>query len=227
MRARKLTAEFLGTAFLVAGVIGSGIAAERLSPADVGLQLLENSLATAGILVAIILAFGPVSGAHFNPVVTLAELARGGVTAAEAGSYILAQLAGGIVGAMAANIMFELDVVNISSKDRSGWNLLFAEGVATIGLLLVIYGVVHAGKPTLAAASVAGYIGGAYFFTASTSFANPAVTISRTLSNSFAGIDPANAIGFVIAQVIAGGAGIALINWLWPVETQVPADQVS
>lgn len=227
MRARKLTAEFLGTAFLVAGVIGSGIAAERLSPADVGLQLLENSLATAGILVAIILAFGPVSGAHFNPVVTLAELTRGGVTAAEAGSYILAQLAGGIVGAMAANVMFDLDLVNISSKDRSGWNLLFAEGVATIGLLLVIYGVVHAGKPSLAAASVAGYIGGAYFFTASTSFANPAVTISRTLSNSFAGIDPANAIGFVIAQVIAGGAGIALINWLWPVETQVPADGVS
>lgn len=217
-----MTAEFLGTAFLVAGVIGSGIMAESLSPNDVGLQLLENSIATGGVLLALILAFGALSGAHFNPVVTIADMTRGGLSPRDAAGYIAAQITGGIAGAMAANVMFELDVVNVSSKDRSGLHLLFAEGVATIGLLLVIYGVVHAGRPHLAAWSVAGYIAGAYWFTASTSFANPAVTIARTLSDSFAGIEPASAVGFVVSQLIAGAVGIALIRWLWPVETQQP-----
>ena len=211
---RQLTAEFLGTAFLVAGVVGSGIMAERLSD-DVGLQLLENAFATAGVLLALILAFGPVSGAHFNPVVTLAERARGTVTSAQAGAFMIVQIAGGIAGVMAANVMFDLAVINISDKDRGGANLLFAEGIATLGLLLVIYGVVMAERPTLAAATVAGYIGGAYWFTSSTSFANPAVTIARTMSDTFAGIDPANAVGFIIAQLIAAAIGIPLLRWLF------------
>jgi len=211
---RKLAAEFLGTAFLVAGVVGSGIMAERLST-DVGLQLLENAFATAGVLLALILAFGPVSGAHFNPVVTIAERVRGTVTTPEAGGYIVSQILGGIAGVMAANIMFDLAAINISDKDRSGFNLLFSEGIATIGLLLIIYGVVTAGRPTLAAATVAGYIGGAYWFTSSTSFANPAVTIARTMSDSFAGIDPANAVGFICAQLVAAAIGIPLLRWLF------------
>lgn len=215
MLARKLAAEGIGTALLVAGVLGSGIMAERLSPDDVGLQLLENAFATAGVLLALILALGPVSGAHFNPVVSLAELARGTLTPSETGAYIASQIVGGVVGAMLANIMFDLPVVEISDKDRSGFHLLIAEGVATIGLLIVIYGVVAAGRPHHAAATVAGFIGGAYWFTSSTSFANPAVTIARTLSDTFAGIDPANAVGFVIAQLLAGAIGIVLTRWLF------------
>lgn len=219
---QKLAAEFIGTAFLVAGVIGSGIMAERLSD-DVGLQLFENAFATAGVLLALILALGPVSGAHFNPIVTLAEFIDRNLTATQAGAYVAVQIAGGIAGAMAANIMFDLPVINISDKDRSGFNLLFSEGVATIGLLIVIYGVVKAGKPSYAAATVAGYIGGAYWFTSSTSFANPAVTIARTLSDTFAGIDPAHAVGFVAVQIVAGSAGIVLIRWLFgPLEPSSP-----
>lgn len=214
MLARKLTAEFLGTGFLVAGVIGSGIMAERLSD-DVGLQLLENAFATAGVLLALILAFGPISGAHFNPVVTAAETVRGELDLREAGLYVVAQITGGIGGAITANLMFDLAAIDISDKDRGGFNLLFSEGIATIGLLLVIYGVVWAGRPHYAAATVAGYIGGAYWFTSSTSFANPAVTIARTLSDTFAGIDPVNAVGFVLAQIVAGALGIALTRWLF------------
>lgn len=219
--ARQLTAEFLGTAFLVAGVIGSGIMAERLSD-DVGLQLLENAFATAGVLLAIILAFGPVSGAHFNPVVTAAERVRGTLTTAEAGGYVVAQIAGGIAGAIAANVMFGISAINVSSKDRSGFDLMFSEVIATVGLLLVIYGVVTSGRSVLAAATVAGYIGGAYWFTSSTSFANPAVTIARTLSDTFAGIDPANAVGFIAAQLIGGVIGIPLFRWLFANNTEDP-----
>lgn len=211
---RKPAAEFLGTAFLVTGVVGSGIMAERLST-DVGLQLFENAFATAGILLALILALGPVSGAHFNPVVTIAERVRGTIGNAEAGAYIAAQILGGITGTIAANLMFDLAAINISDKDRSGFNLILSESIATIGLLLVIYGVVTAGKPTLAAGTVAGYIGGAYFFTSSTSFANPAVTIARTLSDTFAGIDPANAPGFIAAQLVGAAIGIPLLRWLF------------
>jgi len=212
---RELAAEFIGTAFLVLGVVGSGIMAERLSPDDIGLQLLENASATAGILLALILAFGPVSGAHFNPVVSVAERVRGSITTPQLGAYAAAQIAGGIAGVMAANVMFDLAAINISDKDRSGFDLLFSEGIATIGLLLVIYGVVTAGRPTLAAVTVAGYIGGAYFFTSSTSFANPAVTIARTMSDTFAGIHPADAIGFVGAQVVGGAIGIPLFRWIF------------
>lgn len=211
---RKVVAEFLGTAFLVAGVVGSGIMAERLSD-DVGLQLLENAFATAGVLLAIILAFGPVSGAHFNPVVTLAEWARGTLPGGHVGGYVVAQFSGGIAGVMAANVMFDLAAINISEKSRPGLNLMFSEVVATVGLLLIIYGVVTAGKSTLAAATVAGYIGGAYWFTSSTSFANPAVTVARTMSDTFAGIDPANAIGFIAAQLVGAAIGIPLFRWLF------------
>jgi len=213
--AQPVAAEAIGTAFLVAAVIGSGIMAERLSPNDVGLQLLENAFATAGVLLALILALGPLSGAHFNPIVTLNEWARGTLSGVEAMWYVGAQFVGGVGGAMAANIMFELPAINIATKDRSGFALIFSEGIATIGLLLVIFGVVTAGRPSYAAATVAGYIGGAYWFTSSTSFANPAVTVARTLSDSFAGIDPANAIGFIAAQTVAGVLGIGLMRWLF------------
>jgi arsenate reductase len=199
----------------VAAVLGSGIAAERLSPDDVGLQLLENAFATAGVLLALILALGPLSGAHFNPIVTLNEWARGSLTAVESAWYFGAQIVGGVLGAIAANLMFDLPAINISDKDRSGFALIFSEGIATIGLLLIIYGVVTAGKPHYAAATVAGYIGGAYWFTSSTSFANPAVTISRTLSDTFAGIDPGDAVWFVAAQIVAGAIGIPLMKWLF------------
>lgn len=211
---RRPVAEFLGTGFLVAGVVGSGIMAETLSD-DVGVQLLANAFATAGVLLAIILAFGPVSGAHFNPVVSLVERSRRMLTTGELLVYVAAQISGGIAGVMAANVMFDLAIVDISGKDRSGFHLVFSEGIATIGLLLVIYGVVTAGSPTFAAATVAAYIGGAYFFTASTSFANPAVTIARTLSDTFAGIDPTDALGFLGAQLVAAGLGIALMRWLF------------
>jgi len=211
---RKLAAELIGTGFLVLGVIGSGIMAERLSD-DVGLQLLENAFATAGILLALILALGPVSGAHFNPIVTLAERVRGTIATVEVGGYVAAQIIGGVLGAIAANTIFGLAPITASTKDRSGFDLLLSETIATVGLLLIIYGVVTVGRPTLAAATVAGYIGGAYWFTSSTSFANPAVTIARTLSDTFAGIDPAHAIGFVLAQLVGGAIGIPLFRWLF------------
>lgn len=211
---RKPAAEFVGTAFLVAGVVGSGIMAQRRSE-DPGLQLFENAFATAGVLLALILALGPVSGAHFNPIVTIAERVRGTVTTVEAGIYIVAQILGGIAGSIAANLMFDLAAISLSETDRSGFNLMLSETIATIGLLLVIYGVVTIGRPTLAAATVAGYIGGAYFFTSSTSFANPAVTIARTLSDTFAGIDPAHAPGFIAAQLVGGAIAIPLFRWLF------------
>ncbi|NNF56122.1 MAG: aquaporin family protein [Acidimicrobiales bacterium] len=211
----KLTAEFIGTAFLLAGVIGSGIMAERLTD-DVGLQLFQNAFATAGVLVALILAFGPASGAHFNPAVTLVDRALGGMDTPTALSYITAQIAGGIVGAMAANIMFDLSAINWSTKDRSAGNLIFAEVVATLGLLLVIYGVVRSGRASAAPYAVGGYIGGAYYFTASTSFANPAVTIARTMSDTFAGIEPASAPPFVIAQIAAVPLTVFLVRIIYP-----------
>lgn len=211
---RRPVAEFLGTGLLVLAVVGSGIMAETLSQ-DVGLQLFENAFATAGALLALILAFGPVSGAHFNPVVSLAERVRGRLGTAELGSYVLAQMAGGMAGVIAANIIFDLDPITVSEKSRAGLHLLVSEGIATAGLLLVIYGVVTAGTPVLAAGTVAGYIGGAYFFTSSTSFANPAVTVARMFSDTFAGIAPTNAIGFIVAQLIAATLTIVLMRWLF------------
>lgn len=210
-----LTAEFTGTAFLLAAVIGSGIMAENLTD-DVGLQLLQNAFATAGVLTALILALGPASGAHFNPAVTLADRIFGGIDTPTAACYIAAQITGGIVGVVGANIMFDLAAVDWSTKDRSAGNLVFAEVVATVGLLLVIFGVVRSGRPSVAAFSVGGYIAGAYYFTSSTSFANPAVTIARTLSDTFAGIDPASAPAFIGAQLLAVAIGAGLIRGIYP-----------
>jgi len=211
---RRPAAEFLGTGFLVLSVVGSGIMAERLSD-DIGIQLLANAFATAGALLALILALGPVSGAHINPAVSVAERLRGGLDDIALAAYVTAQIGGGICGTIAANVMFDLSPISVSGKERAGANLVFSEFVATIGLLIVIYGVVTTAKPTLAAATVAGYIGGAYFFTSSTSFANPAVTIARTLSDTFAGIAPADAPAFVAAQLVAAVVGVALIGWLF------------
>ena len=221
--ARKLTAEALGTGLLVAAIIGSGIAAERLSPNNIGLQLLENSTATAGALIALILAFGSVSGAHFNPVVTLADRSFGGLTSRDALLYIAAQILGACVGAMVANLMFGLDAINISDHARTGGDLWFSEGVATLGLLLVIFGVVRSGRVALAPFAVAGYIAAAYWFTSSTSFANPAVTIARTLSNTFAGIDPSSVPAFLVAQLVGGAVAVGIAWFLYP---DLPADAV-
>ncbi|MDE0802060.1 MAG: aquaporin family protein [Acidimicrobiales bacterium] len=221
---RKLVAEFVGTAFLLAGVVGSGIMAENLTD-DVGLQLLQNAFATAGVLVALILALGPASGAHFNPAVTIADRVFGGIDTRTAVGYVIAQVSGGIVGVLSANIMFDLSVMDWSTKDRSGGHLVFAEGIATLGLLLVIFGVVRSGKPTLAAFSVGGYIAGAYYFTSSTSFANPAVTVARMFSDTFAGIEPSSAPGFIAAQLAATVVAVVLIRVLYPDIDDV-ADQV-
>ncbi len=224
--ARKALAELVGSALLVAGVVGSGIAAARLSPGDAGLQLLENAAATAGVLVAVILALGPVSGAHLNPVVTLADRFLGGVTSREAAAYIGAQVAGGCLGAVVANLMFSLPAVEMSTTDRASGGHLVAEVVATFGLLLVIFGVVRSGRSTAAPFAVGAYIGGAYFFTSSTSFANPAVTAARTLSNTFAGIAPASAPGFVVAQLVGAGLAVACTAVLYPDLGRVADDVV-
>ena len=214
--ARRLFAEALGTALLVAAVIGSGIAAARLSPGDVGLQLLENAAATAAALMAIILALGPVSGAHLNPVVTIADRVLGGVTTTEAALYVVAQVVGGALGAVVANVMFSLPAVELSSHARSGGGLWISEVVATFGLLLVIFGVVRSGRSSLAPFAVGAYIGGAYFFTASTSFANPAVTLARTLSDTFAGIAPGSVPSFVSAQVVGAALAVGATWVLYP-----------
>lgn len=219
---RRALAEFIGTAFLVAVVVGSGIAASRLSPDDVGLQLLENAAATAGGLVALILALGPVSGAHFNPVVTLADVAFGGSDRRDVVAYIPSQIAGGCVGSLMANAMFGEPLLQLSSKARSGGPLWFAEVVATFGLLLVIYGVVRSGRANAAPFAVGAYIGGAYFFTSSTSFANPAVTIARMLSDTFAGIRPSSAPAFVGFQIVGLVLGVLALRALYPDDSGVP-----
>jgi glycerol uptake facilitator-like aquaporin len=217
---RRLIAEAAGTGFLVAAVVGSGIAAQRFSPNDVGLQLLENSLATAAALVALILAFGSVSGAHFNPVVTLADRLLGGMANGEAGAYVAAQVTGGCAGAILANLMFELPAIEWSTHERAAGGLWLGEVVATFGLVVVILGVVRTTRATsrvaLAAVAVGGYIAAAYWFTSSTSFANPAVTIARALTDSFAGIQPASVPAFVAAQLAGGAAAVVLARFLWP-----------
>ena len=221
---RRLTAELTGTAFLVAGVIGSGIMAERLSD-DPGLQLLQNTAATAGVLVALILALGSASGAHLNPAVTLVDRAFGGIDTPTAVGYVLAQVAGGIVGAIAANVMFALPAVEWSTTERSAGHLWFAEGVATLGLLVVIFGVVRSGRSAVAAFAVGGYIAGAYYFTSSTSFANPAVTVGRAFSDTFAGIEPASVPMFVVAQLVGAAVATGLIVVIYPHVAEV-ADRV-
>lgn len=214
--ARRATAEAVGTGLLVAVVIGSGIFAQRLSPDDVGLQLLENSVATGAGLVALILAFGSVSGAHFNPVVSLVDRLLGGLSTKETVVYVSAQVVGGCLGAMVANLMFDLPAVDVSDHVRSGGDLWLGEIVATFGLLLVILGVVRSGRADAAPYAVGGYIAAAYWFTSSTSFANPAVTVARSLSDTFAGIAPSSVPAFVMAQVVGGLIALALARFLFP-----------
>ena len=213
MLLRRAFAELLGSAFLAAAVVGSGIAASRLTH-DVGLQLLENSIATGAVLVALILALGPVSAA-FNPVVTLAELAFGALPGRAAGVFIAAQVAGCSLGVVLANLMFDLDAVSLSSTTRGGSGQLLGEVVATFGLVLVVFGVIRSGRQTVAFA-VGGYIAAAYWFTSSTSFANPAITVARSLTDTFAGIDPSCVAAFVGMQLLGGLLGFGAVRLLYP-----------
>ena len=224
---RRLAAEFLGSAFLAAIVIGSGIAAQRLSPTDTGLQLLENSAATAAGLFAIILMFGPVSGGHFNPVVSFADALFGGLSWRHATAYLPAQVAGCIGGAIAANLMFARAAVSISAKDRASPAHFLSEIIATFGLILVIFALARSGRGRSAPAAVGAYIGAAYFFTSSTSFANPAITIGRMFSNTFAGIAPSSAPVFIGAQIAGGAVAIAAIRVLYPGITPAEASEVT
>ena len=214
LRAR-ITAEFLGTAFLVAAVIGSGIMGERLAGGSVAIALLANTIATGAALLALILTFGPISGAHFNPAVTLADAVEHGIAWSEVPAYIAAQCAGGILGAIVAHLMFGLPWYSLSSHSRQGWALVFSEFVATFGLLSVIWGCsrLRSGAVPFAVAS---YITAAYWFTASTSFANPAVTIARSLSDTFAGIRPSDVPWFIAAQLAGALSATLLVRWLIP-----------
>ena len=226
--ARRAFAEFLATALLVAAVVGSGIAAQTLSPNDVGLQLLENTIATAGALFAIIVVFAPISGSHLNPVVTIVDCAIGRRSWSDAIAYIPAQVLGAIVGAIVANVMFDRAAIETSTKVREGSNIYFAELVATFGLVLVIFLLVRTGRAmesvVVVPAAVAGYITAAYWFTSSTSFANPAVTIGRAFSDTFAGIAPASVPPFIIAQIIGAGLALAAVVFL---TTQAKEEVVS
>jgi glycerol uptake facilitator-like aquaporin len=214
--ARRLVAEALGTGLLVVAVVGSGIMASRLSPDDAGLQLLENAAATAGALIALIWMLGAVSGAHFNPVVTLLDRSFGTISTSDTGLYLVAQIAGGCLGAIVANVMFDLRAIDWSTNDRSSAALWLSEIVATAGLLLVIHGCVRSGRAEVVAVAVGVWIGGAYFFTSSTSFANPAVTIARTLTDSFTGIAPASAPMFIVMQLVGAAVALVLIRFLYP-----------
>lgn len=213
---RRLVAEALGTGLLIVAVVGSGIMASRLSPDDVGLQLLENAAATAGALIGLILVFGAVSGAHFNPVVTLVDRLFGTISTRDTAAYIAAQIAGGALGTLLANAMFELPTFQWSTTERSSGALWLSEVVATVGLLLVIHGCVRSGRSSAVPFAVGAWIGGAYWFTSSTSFANPAVTIARTLSDSFAGIEPSSAPMFVVMQLVGMVIAYGLIRFLYP-----------
>ena len=213
---RRLAAEALGTGLLIVAVIGSGIMAQRLSAGDVGLQLLENAIATAGALVALILMFGSVSGAHFNPVVSLLDRFLGTTTTRDTGFYVVAQIVGACLGAMLVNLMFELPAVNLSTKARSSGGLWLSEIVATVTLLLVIQGCVRSGRARMVPFAVAAWIGGAYWFTSSTSFANPAVTIARTLSDTFAGIEPSSAPMFIVMQLVGLVIAFGLVRFFYP-----------
>jgi glycerol uptake facilitator-like aquaporin len=227
---RRAVAELLGTALLVCIVVGSGIAAQQLSPNDVGLQLLQNSTATVLGLTVLILMFGPVSGAHFNPVVSLADWllgrrSRTGLTLAELGTYLVAQMVGGIGGSVLANAMFEVGT-SISVKDRATAGTLLGEVVATAGLVLLIFSLAATRRGILAAPAVGAYIGAAYWFTSSTSFANPAVTVGRIFSDTFAGIAPSSVPGFVLAQVIGAAVGVGLLVFLFPATSRMADDVV-
>lgn len=218
---RRLLAEGLGTGLLVAVVVGSGIAAQRLSPDDMGLQLLQNSLATAFGLAVLIVVLGPVSGGHFNPVVSAADWLLGrrvgtGLSGRELVGYALAQVAGGVGGAVLANAMFEVPITELASTERSGGHLWLGEVVATAGLVLVVFALARSGQVTAAAPAVGAYIGAAYWFTSSTSFANPAVTMGRVFSDTFTGIAPGSVPGFVAAQLVGAVLGAGLARLLYP-----------
>jgi len=215
--ARLVTAELVGTSFLVAAVVGSGIAASRLSPDQPGLQLLENSVVTGAVLVALILALQPVS-ASFNPVVTLVERVRRRIDSREAGLAISAQLAGGVLGAVLANLMYGDAAVSWSTHERSGGGLWLGEAVATIGLVVVVFGSLRQQQLQTVAFAVGGYIAAAYWFTSSTSFANPAVTVARMFSDTFAGIAPSSVPAFVVVQLLAAGLAALLVAFLYPVK---------
>lgn len=213
--ARRVTAEAVGTGLLLAAVIGSGIMGERLAGSNQALALLANTMATGAMLAALILTFGPISGAHFNPAVTLADAARGGLSWHEVPRYLAAQIAGAFAGVAAAHLMFEKPVFTASQHIRSGNAQLFSEFIATFGLLAVILGCARL-RSSAAAFAAAAYITSAYWFTASTSFANPAVTLARSFSDTFAGIRPADAPGFIAAQLLGAAAATLLFRWLAP-----------
>ena len=220
---RRLLAEGIGSAFLAAVVIGSGIAAQQLSPGNVGLELFENAAATAAGLFTIILMFGPVSGGHFNPVVSFVDAACGGLSWRHAAAYLPAQVAGCVGGAAVANLMFAKAAVSISTKGRASGAHWLAEVVATLGLLLVIFSLTRTGRGRAAPAAVGAYIGAAYFFTSSTSFANPAITVGRMFSNTFAGIAPGSAPGYIVAEIAGGLLGFLVIKTLYPGVTAAEA----
>jgi glycerol uptake facilitator-like aquaporin len=218
---RRLLAELMGTALLVTVVVGSGVAAARLSPSDVGLQLLENSTATVFGLAVLILVFGPVSGGHFNPVISAVDwlLTRrqgNGSSAGGVAMYSAAQLVGAVLGALLANIMFDLPALQISGTDRVSLGQGLGELVATACLVLLVFALARTGRAALSAAAVGAYIGAAYWFTSSTSFANPAVTVGRIFSDTFAGIAPASALFFIVAQILGGLVGLGLVRFFFP-----------
>jgi glycerol uptake facilitator-like aquaporin len=222
---RRLVAEGVGTAFLLAAVVGSGIMGERMAGGNVAVALLANTLATGAALVALILTFGPISGAHFNPAVTLADASQGGLAWAEVPLYIVAQVVGAFVGVAAAHVMFELPLFFASAHARSGPAQMFSEFVATFGLLAVVWGCART-RAAIVPFVVAAYITAAYWFTASTSFANPAVTRPRAASDTFAGIRPADAPGFIVAQLLGAGAATVLFRWLVPALPRSATDVV-
>ena len=222
---RRAATEALGTAFLLMAVVGSGIMGERLAAGNAAIALLANSVATGAALVALILAFGSLSGAHFNPVVTLADAIQGGIRWSEVPGYIVAQVIGAFGGVAAAHVMFGLPVFFASNHVRSGGALVWSEFVATFGLLAVNWGCSR-GRPSAASFAVGGYITAAYWFSASTSFANPAVTLARTASDTFAGIRPADAPGFLIAQLLATGVAVSFFRWLVPAQAKVSPGKI-
>ena len=223
---RRLVAEFLGSAFLAAVVIGSGIAAQQLSPHAIGLELFENAAATAAGLFAIILMFGPVSGGHFNPVVSFVDAAFGGLSWSEAAAYLPAQVAGCVGGAIVANLMYSKAAVTISTHRRATGGHFLSEVVATLGLILVIFALARSDRSRSAPAAVGAYIGAAYFFTSSTSFANPAIAVGRMFSNTFAGIAPASVPVFVLAELVGGVLALVVIRLLYPGVTTAEASDI-
>ena len=223
---RKVTAEFLGSAFLAAIVVGSGIAAQQLAPGDAGLELLINASATGAGLYAVILMFGPVSGAHVNPVVSFVDASFGGVGWGTAVAYLPAQVAGCIGGVVVANVMFSRAAVSISTHHRASPDHFLSEVVATLGLLLVIFSLARSGRSRSAPAAVGAYIAAAYFFTSSTSFANPAIAVARMLSNSFAGIAPSSVPSFVVAEALGGALAFVVVKVLYPGVTPAEAADV-